>query len=361
MEKIQQEKLFVLNKKTLTKGLLVGVVAYLGAIVFAVIFFLTILFQKYQFFLLAADLSHQDFVDILKEIEPKIFSQATTILILGVDETDNRPGFPQLTDSILLTQVDPSQNSITLLSLPRDLWSAPYQTKINALLEYGKIRYPKQPTQFPQEVIEETTNTNINYSLIISLNQLAKIIDLVGGVELDVQEGFIDEMYPRDDIDITIETDPEKLFETVEFEPGLQIMDGETALKYIRSRHSLDPNAGNDLARSQRQQQVIQALIKSLSEPKKYWHHPVLAGYLFQFYQLNFHQYLPLEELLSIAFNFASNIDALTLTPLSLSVYPDENEGLIEHPKNLAPYQNQWVYIIRDEAALKKFVQQNFK
>jgi LCP family protein required for cell wall assembly len=362
MEEAQQEKLLILNRKTLTKGLLVGIIAYVGAMVFAFVFFLTMLFQKYQLFLLAANLSHQDFVSILKELDPKQFSQIkTTVLILGVDETENRPNFPQLTDSILLTQIDPTKNTITLLSLPRDLWSSPYQTKINALLEYGKIRYPEQPTKFPQEVIEEITNTNINYSLIISLDQLAEIIDLVGGVNVNVQEGFVDEMYPRDDVDITVEKDPEKLYETVEFKPGLQTMDGKTALKYIRSRHSSDLNAGNDLARSQRQQQVIQALIKNLSEPKKYWHQPQLAGFLLQFYQLNFNQYLPLKDILSIAVNFASDLDGLTLAPLSLNVYPDDNEGLIEHPKNLTPYQNQWVYIIRDEAALKEFVQQNFK
>lgn len=346
----------LINKRTVFGGLLLGIISVIGALLFTLFFITKMVHGKYISFLAAANLSHSQLVTLVKNIDPQTHDQPLTILVLGVDETENRPGFPQLTDTMMLLRVDPLESTISTLPLPRDLWSSEYQTKINALLEYGKERNPDDPTQFPKEVIQDLTGQTIDNTLVISLAQLGQIIDLFGCITIDVEEGFTDELFPRDDIDITTERDPAKLYETVVFETGPQSMNGQTALKYIRSRNSENENSGTDLARSIRQQQVISALIKKVSNIQLYWYYPSLAGSLLSFYQEEFAQYLPLEQALSLGANLGSSASNLTMNSYNLPVYPKEENGVIEHPSNLQPFQQQWVYVVRDQTEFKNII-----
>ena len=93
---------------------------------------------------------------------------------------------------------------------------------------------------------------------------LQTIIDLLGGITVDVSEGFTDTEFPRDDVDLTTAKTHDELYETVTFKTGNQDMDGVTALKYIRSRKSTNLEQGTDIARSERQQQVLTALVNKL-------------------------------------------------------------------------------------------------
>jgi len=92
---------------------------------------------------------------------------------------------------------------------------------------------------------------------------------------VEVVETFEDEAYPLDD-DLGQTT-------TIRFEKGKQLMDGGRALQYIRSRKSTNPDEGNDLARSRRQMQVVEAVLakaSSLDLLKK----PSFLGQLYRFY-----------------------------------------------------------------------------
>ena len=352
-----------LNQKTLLRGLLIGLIAYIGAIFFAVIFFGTIIYHKYQRFLAAAELSHTDVVNLVKQLtSPNDSNNNTnsTFLILGLDDVANRPNAPQLSDTMLLVGVNKNSNQITLLNMPRDIWSDAYKTKINTLYEYGKDRYPASPQQFPQEVMQELAKIKIDQSLVIYLADLKKLIDIVGGVTINVEAGFIDEQFPRDDVDLTTETDPAVLYETIKFNTGVQTMNGETALKYIRSRHSFNETEGDDIARSKRQQQVFQALLKKLSQPGLYWQQPEIGGLLLKFYQDRVEQYFPIQQALSLAVKLVRNEKEITVNNLALPIYPDDPNGVIEHPKNLKPFDNQWVYIIRNHKSFQEFIHSHF-
>lgn len=352
-----------LNQKTLLRGLLIGLIAYIGAIFFAVIFFGTIIYHKYQRFLAAAELSHTDVVNLVKQLtSPNDSNNNTnsTFLILGLDDVANRPNAPQLSDTMLLVGVNKNSNQITLLNMPRDIWSDAYKTKINTLYEYGKDRYPASPQQFPQEVMQELAKIKIDQSLVIYLADLKKLIDIVGGVTINVEAGFIDEQFPRDDVDLTSETDPAVLYETIIFNTGVQTMNGETALKYIRSRHSFNETEGDDIARSKRQQQVFQALLKKLSQPGLYWQQPEIGGLLLKFYQDRVEQYFPIQQALSLAVSLVRNEKEITVNNLALSIYPDDPNGVIEHPVNLKPFDNQWVYIIRNHKSFQEFIHSHF-
>ena len=341
-------------------GLLIGCISLFASLFILIIGCLFILINKYHSFLSAANLTNQEITAILKQVNYGQQDTTTTFLILGVDAVANRNGDPQLSDTMILLKLDLESFQIKLLSLPRDLWSDDYQTKINALYHYGQEKYPDNPEKFSAEVITELTGISIDYTLVLNIDQLRELIDLIGGIEVDVAYSFTDAEFPRDDVDIRTVSDPDILYETISFTEGLQIMDGETALKYIRSRHSDSLTTGTDVARSQRQQQVISAIFNHLAEPWQYWHQPEKAGLLVNYYQENFGETLPLATLLELIRLIGPNINQLSLVPIGLTFYPDDPSGLIENPKNLRPYQNQWVYLIRDEDLFKEYLAKQF-
>jgi LCP family protein required for cell wall assembly len=349
------------TKQNIIKGLIIASGALLLTIIVLVVSGFLLVNRKYQQFLHAAELTHSELIQIVQQKPTSIMAYKPTFLILGIDAVSNRPGHPQLTDTIILAQIKPEKSQLLLLSLPRDLWSYEYQTKINALYHYGQDRNPKNPTAFPQAVISNMTGVSLDKVLVVDLEQLGEIIDLIGGIEVNVKQGFIDTQFPKDNVDINSDN-PDKLYETIEFKPGLQHMDGKTALKYIRSRHSENLATGTDLARAQRQQQVIEAIIRRLSNARMYWQDPVLAGQLLKFYQDHYAQYFPLEEAIALAEQVGiNNLTKLELKSIDLPVKSQESNGVIEHPQNLKPYNNQWVYVIPDQDAFKDYVQAEFK
>ena len=107
------------------------------------------------------------------EATPENSDGYKTILLLGLDTVANKPNDPQLTDTMLLVSININNGEINTLSLPRDLWSSAYKTRINALYEYGKERYPDKPEQFPEEVIEEMTGIDITHTMTLSLENVA--------------------------------------------------------------------------------------------------------------------------------------------------------------------------------------------
>ncbi|MBU1127423.1 LCP family protein, partial [Patescibacteria group bacterium] len=91
---------------------------------------------------------------------------------------------------------------------------------------------------------------------LLDFRGFKKAIDLVGGIDVEVENTFDDYKYPIEDED-GIPVSEGELYEHIHFEKGMQVMDGETALKYARSRNSTDEIEGGDDARSRRQQKTI--------------------------------------------------------------------------------------------------------
>ncbi len=281
---------------------------------------------------------------------------SVTFLILGLDTLAQRGNVPPLTDTVLLATLNLGQNRVTLLPLPRDLWSDRYQTKINALYAYGRTRNPDQPSAFSSQVITEMTGVPIQHTMTVTLDQVAELIDTLGGINVDVVTGFVDEQFPRTDVDVTVERDPAKLYERIEFVAGPQTMDGATALKYIRSRHSVG-DEGDDIARARRQQQVIQALITRLTTPSVMLN-PTRLGKLYAFYQHHYQDQLPLTQLIAILKTIADQRTIPELASQQLSIFPDDANGVITHPPASPKQQLQWVYVVRDQQLFAEFVKQ---
>ncbi|MBP8591590.1 LCP family protein [Candidatus Shapirobacteria bacterium] len=233
-------------------------------------------------------------------------------LILGLD---SRPAEKTLlTDTIMVGLARPEKGKVFFLSLPRDLWIADLATKINALYYYGTKANSDDPAYLIKENIKAITGEEINYSILLNFGKISELVDLLGGVEIEVAEAFEDNAYPVDD--------GSGQTMTIRFEKGKQLMDGERALKYIRSRKSANSDEGNDLARNRRQLRVVKAVLAKVGS-LDLLKDPSFAGQLYRFYN-NLETELPVPVLLrlgegylrgKLSFEFLSLPEGLLTTP----------------------------------------------
>lgn len=328
----------------------------------AFFFFLTLLglsgvaFAKFRQFSKASGLSFNQVKEIVKagwQIEPQHADGKINFLLLGLDSLETRGNVPPLTDTMMLVSLDLNSAKVNTLSFPRDLWHDGYQTRINALYYYGQERYPEKPATFPQQVLSEMTGVNIHHPIVVSFEQVSGLIDLLGGVEVDVPIGFTDEEFPRTDVDVTVVTDPNLLYKTVVFQPGRQVMSGDRAMEYMRSRKSGD-DEGTDVARGARQQLILDSLLAKLRQ-KNTLTNPNLLGQLYRYYEQNFAQVISVSELIAIAKRLYLVSGQFAVSNHTLSIYPDDDQGVIFHP-NPRLYKGEWVYVVRDVPIFIEFV-----
>ncbi len=275
-------------------------------------------------------------------------------LLLGLDTLESRTDSKPLTDTVLLLSLDTSENTVNMLSFPRDLWSDSYKSKINALYAEA-IDQGLQPNYYIEDEIERLGDLNIHHTVVITMDMVGTLIDSLGGVTIDVQEPFTDPLFPRSDVDVTKETDPSILYETISFEAGVQHMNGERALKYLRSKHA-SGKQGSDLARSIRQQQVLSAVFAHASNPTTLLNETTILTLGRQYRQI-IEPTLPISELVSTSYSMVNNAHPITFQSNSLPIYPDIPSGVLYHPQEYL-YQGQWVYTIRDKSEFSKTVKQ---
>lgn len=174
-------------------------------------------------------------------------SQKINFLILGAAGAGNDA--PDLTDTILVAHLVPEQKKIYLFSLPRDLLvkipDSYNFTKLNALYAFNKNNSGREFDLIIQKA-QGITGLTINHYIFVDLAAVKNLVDLLGGVNILVKKDILDTAFPG----------PNHSYQTFTIRAGWRYLDGETALKYIRSRHS----EGGDFDRIGRQQEVLQAL-----------------------------------------------------------------------------------------------------
>ncbi len=201
-----------------------------------------------------------------KILKGELFDR-TNILILGMGGAQHEG--PYLTDTIILASLKPSTHQIGLLSIPRDLY-VPVPgygwRKINSANALGMIK-SNDGGALTSEVVSNVFDLPIHYWLRVDFNIFKELIDELGGVEIEVKKGFSDYQFPG----------PNFSYRVISFEAGWQLMDGQTALEFARSRHG-DNNEDSDFARARRQQKILFAVKekieqeKILSQPRKTWY-----------------------------------------------------------------------------------------
>lgn len=162
----------------------------------------------------------------------------------------------QLTDTIILASVDAKENRVGLLSIPRDmaypLDGARFE-KINAVNAYAEQEHPGEGAVVAAKNIGKLLGVRVDHVVKIDFRGFEKFVDALGGLDINVERGFVDNTYPTDD----------DLWQTVTFTKGMEHMNGSRALIYTRSRHGTN-GEGSDFARSRRQQIIITAIREKL-------------------------------------------------------------------------------------------------
>jgi len=244
-------------------------------------------------------------------IKPKQEKTVYNFLLLGYGGGNHDGTY--LTDTIMVANIDIKVKKVTLFSIPRDLWvrlptksGADFHTKINAVyqLELFPKDFPDLKQTSAKITISQITGLPIDGYISVNFQGFIKAVDILGGIDVEVRRSFTDPEYPIEGKEKELcDKDTEELFkkaepfitpgfnpeerdrqfkdnpkleefvknassspelafpcryEKLEFKQGLTHMDGSTALKFSRSRHS--PEDGGDFNRALRQQQVIEAV-----------------------------------------------------------------------------------------------------
>lgn len=176
----------------------------------------------------------------------------TTIMIMGVDERDDDVG---RSDTLMVATLDPKKDQAALMSIPRDTrvkikghgWD-----KINAAYAYGSAKGgPEAGEKLAQRTVEDFLGVNMDHYVVVNIQAFQKIIDAIGGIDIDVEK----RMYYEDPWD-----DDGGLI--IDLQPGMQHMDGKTAVTYVRYR-----DEEGDIGRIKRQQKFMKACMDKVTSP----------------------------------------------------------------------------------------------
>ena len=213
--------------------------------------------------------------------------KTVNILLLGYGGDGHQGSY--LTDSILLLNIDFATNKSALISVPRDTWtqiptdgSTGSFWKINAAYELGMAdkQFPNKQPQFTGAAgggnlakyeISKVIGMPIDYFVAVDFSGFKTVVDDLGGVTINVDNTFTDYSYPESDQTVNgawcvaddVQATPQPTdcrYKEVHFDAGVQFMDGDRALEYVRSRHAAGIE-GSDFARSRHQQKLISAIV----------------------------------------------------------------------------------------------------
>jgi len=193
-------------------------------------------------------------------------SPRTNILVLGLDRRPVEKTFASRTDTMILATVDPARPYVGMLSLPRDLYvTLPNgeSGRINTAHVEAEVAAPGTGPAAAMQTVRSNFGVKVDHFVRLDFAGFVKIVDALGGIEINVPAPIMDDAYPTNDGET----------QTISFKAGPQHMDGERALIYARTRHS-----ASDFQRAERQQAIIQACFKRLLQPGTWARLPLIAA-----------------------------------------------------------------------------------
>ena len=243
-----------------------------------------------------------------------------SLLVLGIDERESQSG-PWRTDTLIAVTIDPVALTAAGLSVPRDLWvtipGLQREGKINTAHFFGDAEaYPGGGPALAQATVEAMFDVPMQYYVRVNFAAFEKLIDLIGGIDVDVPYPIDDPLYP----------DSGYGYEPLYIPAGRIHMDGRLALKYARTRHE----AMGDFDRMQRQQQVILAVRDKLTQGDRLGQLLTQAGSILEALGESIKTNLTLEQIIQLA-QLGGQIDPgriwlMTITPeMTLSLHVDSD------------------------------------
>jgi len=165
----------------------------------------------------------------LYQTQVKNLPAPQNFLILGLDPRNDQLEKTQVTDTIIFAHLSENSQEVKLISLPRDLWFYPKSFKINQLYqESDSFSYLK-------ENFSLVLGQKIDNVVVITTQDLMSLVDLVGGVDVYLENGFKDDLYPNPDY-INSPSSNIPIYKTIEFQKVFPL---KTQLKGNNRIHSM--------------------------------------------------------------------------------------------------------------------------
>ncbi|WP_019499984.1 LCP family protein [Pseudanabaena sp. PCC 6802] len=255
-------------------------------------------------------------------------SQPYQILIMGIDRVpDAKPNSPEAfngrSDTMLLVRFDPTSRSLRLLSIPRDTQVQIPQygvEKINAANVFGGSNLAIATVK------ENLYNVKIDRYARVDTSGLVALIDALGGVEVNVPKRM------------RYEDKTQKL--SIDLQPGVQTLNGKQAEGFARFRHDEE----GDIGRIKRQQILLKAIEKKLSDPWLVFRLPQLADTMRQYIDTD----LNTDEIIA-------------LSTFSLTLKPNSIKTLTLPGRPSADYEFNTSYWIADPDDSVRIINSNFQ
>ena len=236
-----------------------------------------------------------------------------TFLLLGVDTNDVSKGGSR-TDTMMVCKVDKSTGKISILSIPRDT-----RTRIRGRQQEEKINHAHAygGPELSVKAVKDLLGIDLEYYVKVDYQIVKEFVDLIGGVEVDV---------PVD-------------MKQYNIKKGVQVLDGEKALKFLRFRKGY---SDQDLGRIRAQQQFIKAAAKQTLKLSNIGKLPQMI----KSYYNNVETNIPLDVILK----FAANAKDFDVDGMQMATLPGEPQ-----------YINGISYFIYDEEEAEILVKELFE
>jgi LCP family protein required for cell wall assembly len=179
-----------------------------------------------------------------KRLDLPVAGQPATALVIGYDRrAGEAKGTPSRSDTLMLVRANPKNETISLLSFPRDLRAeivcpghASFTDKINAA-------YANCGAKGTLETVRTLTGVPINYLITVNFRGFRQLVDKLDGIWMDVDRRYLN-----------TRSGPSG-YATINLQPGYQRLGGYQALDFVRFRHT-----DSDLYRNARQQLFVRSL-----------------------------------------------------------------------------------------------------
>jgi LCP family protein required for cell wall assembly len=235
--------------------------------------------------------------------------QRTNILLLGLDRRPSETTYATRSDTMILATIYPAGRYVGMLSIPRDLYVIQVDgsvDRINTAHFFGELALPGNGPAMAMQVVHSDFGLTVDRYVRVDLAGFVRVVDAMGGVDINVPNALVDDEYPTYDYGTT----------TVTFDAGPQHMDGERALAYARIRHG-----SSDFQRAARQQVVLQAVFQRLLNPTAWPRLPLVGIAVGQSVNTDL-----------------SPVDVLRLAPTLLLVGPSEIDRQVIEGDLVQPY-----------------------
>jgi LCP family protein required for cell wall assembly len=244
----------------------------------------------------------------------------TNILILGSDQRITQGSSDARTDTIMVMNIGNSDGKIKLVSFMRDtlvnIDGVSYNAysndqKLNVAFNIGE-QDDNQGAELMRQTLKDNFDINIKYYVMVDFETFAEAIDTLfpNGVEIDAKFGTVDgQAVSSVEVpdDLNMQADGTVPNQTIEV--GTQKMDGRTLLNYARFRKDDD----GDYGRTQRQQQVISAIINQIKDPSKLFTGSAAIGKIYALTSTNISYPFLLKEGLSVITSGQEGIEQTTI------------------------------------------------